>query len=150
MGTSAKNRGSSSANPLVPSWLEGGAPDPAPLPPPTPPNVASPQDQSTPQLPSPPPLPLPSLPPIGDKDRFRPVRIAFNRAVRHGNVRENLGRSLSGYSRRGVGGSRTGARRMGNSSRSAGQILGFAQAVRDAGFPQAADEFGIGDLTVDP
>jgi hypothetical protein len=143
MGTSAKNRGSSSDNPLVPSWLDGTAPDPGPLP-------ASPQDQSTPELPSPLPLPLPPLPPIGDKDRFRPARIAFNRAVRYGNVRENLGRSLAGYSRRGVGGSRTGARRMGNSSRSAGQILGFAQAVRDVGFPQAADEFGIGDLTGRP
>jgi len=39
---------------------------------------------------------------------------------------------------------------MANSSGSAGQILGFAQAVRDVGFPQAADEFGIGDLTGRP
>ena len=150
MGTSAKNRGSSSDNPLVPSWLDGTAPDPSPLPVATPEAVASPQNQSTPELPSPPPLPLPPLPPKGDKDRFRPARIAFNRAVRYGNVRENLGRSLAGYSRRGIGGSRTGARRMGNTSRSAGQILGFAQAVRDVGFPQAADEFGVGDLTGRP
>jgi hypothetical protein len=150
MGTSAKNRGSSSSSPLVPSWLDGGLSDPAPRPPTTPENPGVPPNQATPQPPSPLPLPLPSLPAIGDKDRFRPARIAFNRAVRYGSVRENLGRSLAGYSRRGVGGSSTGARRMGNSSRSAGQILGFAQAVRDVGFQQAADEFGIGDLTGRP
>ena len=149
MGTSAKNRGQSSATPLVPSWLDGAAPDLPPPPAATPEN-GPPADQSTPQTPSLPPLPLPALPPIADKDRFRPARIAFNRAVRHGNLRENLGRSLAAYSRRGVGGSRTGARRMANSSGSAGQILGFAQAVRDVGFPQAADEFGIGDLTGRP
>lgn len=92
----------------------------------------------------------PPLPPNGEKDRFRPARIAFNRAVRYGSAKESLGRSLSGYSRRGVGGSRTGTRRMSNSSQSAGRILGFAQTVRDAGFPQAADDFGIGDLTGRP
>jgi len=144
MGTSAKNRGSSSSSPLVPSWLDGPAPDPGPIPSPIPENAASPQDQPTPE---PPTSPLPPLPPIGEKDRFRPARIAFNRAVRYGNARENLGKSLSGYSRRGMGDSRTGARRMSNSSQSAGRILGFAQAVGDVGFPQAADEFGIGDLT---
>jgi hypothetical protein len=149
MGTSAKNRGQYPATPLVPSWLDGAAPDPAP-PPAANSENGSPADQSTPQIPSPPPLPLSSLPPIADKDRFRPARIAFNRAVRQGNLRENLARSLAAYSRRGVGGSRIGARRMANSSRSAGQILGFAQAVRDLGFPQAADEFGIGDLTGRP
>jgi len=47
-------------------------------------------------------------------------------------------------------GSRIAARRMNNSSQSAGRVLDFAQAVRDVGFPQAADEFGIGDLTGRP
>jgi hypothetical protein len=149
MGTSAKNRGSSSSNPLVPSWLDGAAPDPGPLPPPIPEDVASPEDQPASERPTS-PLPLPPLPPIGEKDRFRPARIAFNRAVRYGSAKENLGRSLSGYSRTGMGGSRTGARRMSNSSQSAGRILGFAQTARDVGFPQAADEFGIGDLTGRP
>lgn len=149
MGTSAKNPGSSSSSPLVPSWLDAAAPDPGPLPSPIPENVASPQDQPTPERPTS-PVPLPPLPPIGEKDRFRPARIAFNRAVRYGSAKENLGRSLSGYSRRGIGGSTTGARRMSNSSQSAGRILGFAQTVRDVGFPQAADDFGIGDLTDRP
>jgi hypothetical protein len=148
MGTSAKNRGSSSSSPLVPSWLDGATPDPIPSP--VPEDVTSPQDKPDSERPSTRPVPLPPLPPIGDRDRFRPARIAFNRAIRHGSARENLSRSLAGYSRRGMGGSRTGARRMSNSSQSAGRMLGFAQEVRDVGFPQAANEFGIGDLTGRP
>ncbi len=49
-----------------------------------------------------------------------------------------------------MGGSNTAARRMSNSSRSAGRILGFAQEVRDVGFAQAAEEFGVGDLSGKP
>jgi len=122
-------------------------PEPAPFPIPD----GLPQDASDSERPNAPQaVPLPPLPPIGSKDRFRPARIAFNRAIRYGNTRENLGRSLSGYSRRGMQGSRIAAHRMNNSSQSAGRVLDFAQAVRDVGFPQAADEFGIGDLTGRP
>src|SRR6185503_16033480 len=107
----AKNRGSSPASPLVPSWLDGPMPVSEPAPFPSPGTDGSPQDASDSERPNAPQaVPLPPLPPIGSKDRFRPARIAFNRAIRYGNAKENLGRSLSGYSRRGVGGSRTGAR----------------------------------------
>ena len=149
MGTSAKNRGTSPASPLVPSWLDGPVPEPAPFP--VSETNGSSQDASDSERPNAPQaVPLPSLPQIGSKDRFRPARLAFNRAIRYGNTRENLGRSISGYSRRGMQGSRIAARRMNNSSQSAGRVLDFAQAVRDVGFPQAADEFGIGDLTGRP
>lgn len=153
MGTSAKNRGSSSSSVLVPSWLEEPSLDSVPALPASenpPQDSESPDNAPTPQTGEGVPAPLPPLPAQGVGDRFRSSRIFFNRAIRTGDVRENLGRSLSGYSRRSMGSSGTAARRMRNSSQGAGRILGFAQEVRDAGFVQAAEEFGIGDLSGRP
>lgn len=150
MGTSAKNRGSTSSTPLVPSWLDGDTSYPE-LPTPGVDAFPEPNVNNLPSLPvAIPPVPLPPLPSLGEKNRFRSARTAFNRAVRSGNVRENLGRALSSYSRTGMQGRGTAARRLSNSSQSAGRILEFAQEVRDVGFAQAADDFGIGDLIERP
>jgi hypothetical protein len=148
MGTSIKNGGAGKVSALIPSWLEPGiAPPIAPAP-------------FTPQMPPAPPsqapaLPLPELPVLpepADPKRFQSARTFFNKSVRtgRGGGGRELRKAASSYVRKGYGGSRNAARRVSNSTRTAGKIIGFAQAIRDKGFQQAAKEFGVTALIGKP
>lgn len=88
---------------------------------------------------------LPALPEPADPKRFQTARTYFNKSVRsgRGGGGRELRKAVSSYVRKGYGGSRNAARRVSHSTRTAGKIIGFAQAIRDQGFQQAVKEFAI-------
>jgi hypothetical protein len=149
MGTSAKNPGPSPASALVPSWLDAVVPDvevPAPAEAQENPETEHQPPAESAQPEQHQPNPLPALPPTGDANRFRAARRSFNRATGGAGISDSLRRSVSDYVRTGMGGSGRAAGRMRHSSRTAGQMIGFAQDVRERGFPEAARQFGIQDI----
>ena len=166
MGTSAKNSGPGQSTPLIPSWLEqecggeGGTGKPEE--PAKPPETESPppkktdgenpdtkNDSGQTDQPLPPQQPLP---PIGDPTRFRSAKINFNKAVRSGigSGGKELHRAVSDYVRKGYGGGKGLSQRVANSTRAAGNIIGFAQTIRDKGFAEAVKEFGFQSLIGKP
>jgi hypothetical protein len=112
MGTSSSSKGPGSGVPIVPPWVD------------------PPQDGA-------PPFPPPELAPPG---RFRPARTALGRFGGSGSQRD-LRRGLGHYSRSGMGGAATAARRMAGSSRAAGVLYQGLQALAE-GEPLPA-QFGI-------
>jgi hypothetical protein len=109
MGTSKSSTGAPSNVPMVPSW----APDP--VPPIGPPEASPPQ-----------PVPGAAPPagiPIAPTGRFGPARTALGSFASSGSQRD-LRRGLGHYVRKGMGGSKTAARRMGATARTAGALYG--------------------------
>lgn len=150
MGTSIKNSGAGKLSSLIPSWLES-----APSPPIAIPEIAPQMPGATPVPAQPPNQPLPELPALpepADPKRFQSARTYFGKSVRSGlgSGGRELRKAVSSYVRKGYGGSRNAARRVSHSTRTAGKIIGFAQAIRDQGFPQAVKEFGITALIGKP
>lgn len=149
MGTSSRYTGPGASNPLLPSWLEPAAPQPAP-------DQSEGGEQTAPEahsadaeqdgvpLPAPPPLP-----PAQPYPRFQGARVNLNKAARTGD-RSYVRKAVANYVSRGTGGSRSAAARMAVSSRTAGRLIGFANDVRDRGFVAAARDFGIRDLSGRP
>jgi hypothetical protein len=61
-----------------------------------------------------------------------------------------LGRAVGEYVRKGYGGGRGFSGRVSNSSRAAGNMLGFAQTIREQGFQEAVKQFGLQGLLGKP
>ncbi|MBK82115.1 MAG: hypothetical protein CMQ43_14495 [Gammaproteobacteria bacterium] len=121
MGTSSSSKGSPSNVPMVPPW----APDP--LPPDTggdggdngendaEPTNAIPPSQSTPV-------------PVAPAGRFGPARTSLGSFARTGSG-EDMRRGVGHYAGKGLGGSRTGARRLSGTARTAGTLFGALSAM---------------------
>jgi hypothetical protein len=138
MGTSTSSRGPGKDVPLVPQWVPaapGGQPLPPPQPPqPTPSVTGAPGQPSPPAQPvSPPhppqPPPLAPAVPMAPARRFQQARTNLGRFARSGS-RDDLRRGLGHYSRSGLGGSSTAARRMGGTAQRAGGLYGVLDALR--------------------
>ncbi|WP_352765316.1 Qat anti-phage system associated protein QatB [Mesorhizobium sp. M0847] len=138
MGTSTSSRGPGKDVPLVPEWVPAapGQPQPPqPQPPqPTPAVPGVPGQPSPPAPPPPPPEPPqpPPLPPPVPKApprRFQQARTNLGRFARSGS-QDDLRRGLGHYSRSGLGGSSTAARRMGGTAQRAGGLFGVLDALR--------------------
>lgn len=140
MGTSTSSRGPGKDVPLVPEWVPstpGQTPPPppqAPMPVPTVPATpgqpappAPPAQQPQPPQPASLPSPVPTAPPR----RFQQARTSLGRFARTGS-RDDLRRGLGHYSRSGLGGSSTAARRMGGTTQRAGGLYGVLDALRTA------------------
>lgn len=165
MGTSAKNSGPGQASSLIPSWLEPGGggsgagaesePQPPENPPVEPENPDTPSHSDSEGEPDEKPSDLPQLtplPPTADSNRFRSARTLFNRSARsgQGGGDRELRKAVGEYVRKGYGGGRNASGRMAESTRAAGNIIGFAQAIRDNGFEAAAKQFGLQGLLGKP
>ncbi|MDX8508619.1 Qat anti-phage system associated protein QatB [Mesorhizobium captivum] len=119
MGTSTSSRGPGKDVPLVPEWVPSTPGQPAP--------AAPPAQQPQPLQPPPLPAPVPAAPPR----RFQQARTSLGRFARSGS-RDDLRRGLGHYSRSGLGGSSTAARRMGGTAQRAGGLYGVLDALRTA------------------
>lgn len=158
MGTSAKNTGPGATSPLIPTWLEPGGDseptgkgEPSGDGAPETPSAPATEGPNTDMLPSAPDLPqLPALPPEADSNRFRSARTHFNKFARSSGTGASLGRAVAEYVRKGYGGARGASARMAHSARTAGNIIGFAQTVRQQGFDAAAKQFGLQGLIGKP
>lgn len=101
MGTSTSSRGPGGGVPLVPAWV--------------PPPPGEPPSQSPPEM----------APPR----RFQPARTRLGGYGRSGSEND-LRRGLGHYSRTGLGGSASGARRMAGTAVTAGGLYGVLDALR--------------------
>jgi hypothetical protein len=143
MGTSTSSRGPGKDVPLVPEWVpavpaQPAPPQPSPPPPPIP---GMPGQSSHPAPPAPAPAPPASAPPISPPlppavpkappRRFQQARTNLGRFARSGS-QDDLRRGLGHYSRSGLGGSSTAARRMGGTAQRAGGLYGVLDALRTA------------------
>lgn len=109
MGTSQSSKGASSGTPLVPPWT----PDASPA-----------QDQTTPTTPEPngaPPVQPEQRPEISPRGRFNGARRNISDYAQTGS-RESLSRGLGHYAKKGLGGSKNAAKRLGGTSVSAGSL----------------------------
>lgn len=159
MGTSNAYGGPGGGTPLVPSWLGGDAgggdgdgaadgdgagdgpgPDGSP-----PPDGASPSPT--------PPAPANRPPPVApvDANRFAAARNNFSRyAGSGGGDRASLGRAISHYVSRSVGGSRQAAQRMGSSRGAGARLLGFLSDAQARGAQQALRALNLEGLAGRP
>lgn len=159
MGTSSRYGGPSGSSALVPSWLQdpaGGEPSTlptAPSPGGGPPGSDTPPNQEPvkgdprekPGSPQSTPKALPPVPPAGKPGRFHSARTNFTKFAKS-NDAGHLRKAVSDYVRKGTGGSRTAAQRMGSSSQTAGRIQGFVRDVQQSGIGKAFERLGIKDL----
>lgn len=164
MGTAAKNQGPGQASSLIPSRLQSPTEDDdAPAAPtagtadqpgstePEPPD----EPGAAPEAENPEETPLPSLsplPPQADPRRFQSARTHFNKSARSGlgGGGRELRRAVSEYVRKGYGGARGASGRVSHSTRAAGNVIGFAQAIRDHGFAEAVKQFSLQGLLGKP
>lgn len=143
MGTSKRYGGSSSTNPIVPSWLQMSD-NPSKLPEDG--QQAGPEridpDQSNQDQAE---HSRPPIPPSGPSGRFKSSRQNFNR---YASTRETqyIRKALSGYVRKGTGGKTGASQRMGPSKRTAGKILQFINVARKEGTAQALANLGLENL----
>lgn len=155
MGTSSRYGGPSGSSALVPSWLQGPAGGELSTPPtaPTPgggaPGSGAPPNQEpgkgdAKEKPGSPQT-SPPLPPPGQQTRFKSARLNFTKFAKS-NDTGHLRKAVSDYVRKGTGGSRTAAQRMGSSSQTAGRIQGFVRDVQQSGVGKAFERLGIKDL----
>lgn len=148
MGTSNAYGGAGGGTPLIPTWLQGeggaaagaGVGDQAQPPSPdgTPPAV--------------PPAPAPQLPaPIGASDRFTSARNNFTRfANSNGSDRRSLGRAVSQYVSKSVGGSHQAARRMGSSQGAGAGLVRFLNSIGTDGVREALRALNLESLAGRP
>jgi hypothetical protein len=134
MGTSNRSRGSSSATPLVPSFLASD---------PTGDTIAPPSGSPEPASPNQPPPPLPPLPPAAHiPERFRAARTGFTRFSR---TRDEgtLRRALGNYVTRGTGGRHGALQRTGSSRATAAAMASFARTAQTEGTAAALRSIGL-------
>lgn len=126
MGTSTSNKGPNSKNPLVPTWLEGGGGEE---------QTTSPQEEKKPEA-----KPQPKIKPESGQ-RFKQPRAIMNRYLRTGDT----GAMKSGISRyvRNTGGKSSAVKRMGGSTRAAGNLLSFLTDVAQRGVETVAKSFNL-------
>ncbi|MFD2015279.1 hypothetical protein ACFSJQ_04530 [Vibrio olivae] len=134
MGTSTPNKGPNSNNPLVPTWLEGGGED-------TQPQGGGDGDPDI--------VPQPQIKPETGQ-RFRNPRSEMNRYFRTGDT----GSMKSGVSRyvKNTGGKGSATKRMGSSTKAAGNLLSFLTDVAQRGTEAVAKSLNLTlrpDETVD-
>ena len=117
MGTSQSNKGSPSNTPMVPPWT------PDPLAPDGPPPVTPDGGQPQPDGNQPNDGEEPRAPevPIAPRGRFGGARRNISDYAKTGNS-DCLSRGLKHYSSKGMGGGKTAARRLGGTSKTAGQL----------------------------
>lgn len=143
MGTSTRFGGPGPA--LVPSWADDPAPAAAPAlvqPPQAPPTTAPPKVVPPPQIPA--HQVMPSLP-----GSLQSARRSFNKFAKGSDPRD-LGKSLSSYVRKGTGGSKAAARRMGASRAAGARLLGFVRSVEVSGAAAALRQFNLEALASQP
>ena len=142
MGTSNSYGGPNGRNPLVPSWLE--------------PNKGSSNEEndkpSIPQVDSPlEPPELPPIPPACDPVRFSIARNNYSRFARSGGQdRSSLGRAVSKYISRSLGGAKQAAQRMGPSRTVGAKLVNFLTTATNQGVPQALKAFNLQILSGRP
>lgn len=125
MGTSTPNKGPNSNNPLVPTWLEGGGGDTQPQ------GGGDGAPDTTPQ---------PQIKPETGQ-RFRNPRSEMNRYFRTGDT----GSMKSGVSRyvKNTGGKGSATKRMGSSTKAAGNLLSFLTDVAQRGTEAVAKSLNL-------
>lgn len=139
MGTSNSYGGPGAKNPLLPTWLDGGA-----SPEMTEPEGSPPEPGQQPKVPVGDPQVIPP-------QRFQAPRTNFSRYVSSGGSNGGaLRRAVSGYVSKASGGSATAARRMGSSSVAAGRLLSFLSDARGGGLGQALQRLNLGQLIGKP
>ena len=147
MGTSTAYGGPKGGTPLIPTWLGGDEPAPASTGTGGAPDGNAPNEEKEPAAsPHRPPIPK-----IADPQRFTGARANFTRfAGSGGSDRASLGRAVSNYVSKSVGGSKQAAQRMG-SSRSAGvKLLTFLSDVQTKGVRDALKELNLESLAGRP
>lgn len=120
MGTSTPNKGPNSNNPLVPTWLEGGG------------GESQQQQQGTPQK-------TQIKPESGQ--RFKAPRSDMNRYFRTGDT-GSMKRGISRYVKN-TGGKSSAVKRMGSSTKAAGNLLSFLTDVAQRGTDAVAKSFNL-------
>ncbi|CAK1918251.1 conserved hypothetical protein [Vibrio crassostreae] len=121
MGTSTPNKGPNSNNPLVPTWLEGGSGE-----------QQQQQQQSAPKK-------ADIKPESGQ--RFRAPRSDMNRYFRTGDT-DSMKRGISRYVKN-TGGKGSSVKRMGGSTKAAGNLLSFLTDAAKQGADAAAKNFNL-------
>lgn len=146
MGTSNSNKGTRGrGTPLIPTWLDSGGefPPPADSQPNQGDNTNNNPDSPNDTLPQ----GLPPIPPPADPNRFRIPRANFSRFIRSGgNDRASLGRAVSGYVSKVLGGSRQASRSMGSSRVAGARILGFLSDVSERGVREVLSSLKLESL----
>lgn len=121
MGTSKSSPGSPSGVPLVPPWV---------------PDIPNPDDETTngndtddqeQNIPDETPLPKPPEPEVSPPARWRATRLSLGRFARSGDTRD----MKSGVGRyvKGLGGPRSGTRRLGSTIKTAGTLYGVLSGL---------------------
>lgn len=151
MGTSNAYGGPGGRTPLVPSWLEGtGGPDNGVG------DRAEPIGGIGPDGGPPPPIPQapgdrPPLVVPPDTDRFTAARGNFTRfAASGGSDHASLGRAISRYVSRSVGGSHKAAQRMGSSRTAGARLIGFLSDTQTRGAREALRTLNLEGLAGRP
>ncbi|EDL53703.1 hypothetical protein VSAK1_26045 [Vibrio mediterranei AK1] len=126
MGTSTQNKGPNSKNPLVPTWLEGSG--------------GEPESQQQQGADAPDVVPKPQIKPESGQ-RFRSPRGEMNRFFRTGDA----GAMKNGIRRyvKNTGGKSSAVKRMGSSTKTAGNLLSFLTDVAQRGTDAVAKSFNL-------
>ncbi|MCW8335952.1 Qat anti-phage system associated protein QatB [Vibrio paucivorans] len=126
MGTSTQNKGPNSKNPLVPTWLEGSG--------------GEPESQQQQGADAPDVVPKPQIKPESGQ-RFRSPRGEMNRFFRTGDA----GAMKNGIRRyvKNTGGKSSAVKRMGSSTKTAGNLLSFLTDVALRGTDAVAKSFNL-------
>lgn len=140
MGTSSSNPGPSPDTPLLPTWAD--PPIPIPLP----------GDKPSPLVPPPDVKPRPPIKPLAPgNQRFRDARNNFTQfASSGGNDMHSLGKAVHGYVRTAAGGSRTAARRMGASRRTAAKLVSVLSSFQSSGVSETLHSLSLDHLVGQP
>ncbi len=152
MGTSNAYGGAGGGTPLVPSWLDdasggGGAPSPAPG------SDGDGADGDVGQPAQNPPVlnPRPAMPAAGALDRFTSARINFSKfSGSGGSDRKSLGRAVSSYVSKSVGGARQAARRMGSSRGAGASLVNFLNSASVNGAREVLRSLNLDGLAGQP
>ncbi len=127
MGTSTPNKGPNSKNPLIPTWLEGG-------------DGSGVQQSTTPQGEQPVAKPQAEIKPESGQ-RFKQARISMNKFIRSADgpaMRSGIRTYISK-----TGGKQAAVKRMGRSTKAAGNLLSFLTDVATRGVESAAKSFNL-------
>ncbi len=147
MGTSTAYGGPNGGTPLIPTWLGGDDQAPVSIGAGGGPDGTVPNDQSDPEsLPNRPPMPKQA-----DPQRFTGARANFTRfAGSGGSDRASLGRAISNYVSKSVGGSRQAAQRMGSSRNAGTRLLTFLSDIQTKGIRDTLKNLDLESLAGRP
>ena len=138
MGTSSSYGGPSGSNPLVPSWLEtptsGGDIEADKH------DISSPQNDLANSAANGQPL-------SSDPNRFRGPRANYTQFIRSGgNDTAKLGRALSGYVSKAMGGAKGATAHMGTSKKTSARLANFVSVASGHGLSEALKRFDLSHL----